>query len=257
MSFLSFFPSLFGPPIAPAPPRRRVRAAASRPDLAEVFALEYRNLRPRAPMPAMHVSFYRFVHINNTIRLREGAIYARLSDTLEGAPASVLQAIAHILLAKMYKKPVAAQASARFRQYVGSDTVSRHAERVRQSRGRKIHLGAQGTTYHLDQVFDALNQRFFHGLMARPILTWSAHAARRTLGHYDAAHNTIVVSRIFDRPQVPRYAIDYLMYHEMLHLVHPVRMAGSRRCVHPRAFQKDEQLFPQLAEAKLYLKKHL
>jgi hypothetical protein len=47
------------------------------------------------------------------------------------------------------------------------------------------------------------------------------------------------------------------MYHEMLHLVHPVRMAGSRRCVHPRAFQQDEQRFPELAEAKLYLKKWL
>jgi hypothetical protein len=120
-------------------------------------------------MPAMHVSFYRFVHINNTIRLREGAIYARLSDTLEGAPESVLRAIAHILLAKLYRKTVAERASARFRQYVGSATVSRHADHIRRVRGRKRGLGPAGSVYHLEEIFEALNQRFFHGLMgSRP-----------------------------------------------------------------------------------------
>jgi len=34
--------------------------------------------------------------------------------------------------------------------------------------------------------------------MGRPQLTWSEHKARRLLGHYDAAHNTIMVSRVFD-----------------------------------------------------------
>ena len=74
------------------------------------------------------------------------------------------------------------------------------------------------------------------------------------LGHYDAAHNTIVVSRIFDGPKVPRYAIEYLMYHEMLHLKHPVRVRAGRRCVHSREFQAEERLFPELEEAKAFLK---
>ena len=51
-------------------------------------------------------------------------------------------------------------------------------------------------------------------------------------GMTDPAHNTIVVSRIFDQPSVPRHAIEYLVYHEMLHLRHPVKLRGSRRCVH-------------------------
>jgi hypothetical protein len=40
----------------------------------------------------------------------------------------------------------------------------------------------------------------------------------------------------------------------MLHLRHPVKMRGSRRCVHSRAFQEEEKLFPQLADAKKFLK---
>jgi predicted metal-dependent hydrolase len=97
--------------------------------------------------------------------------------------------------------------------------------------------------------------RFFHGLLGRPTLTWSAHHARRMLGHYDAAHNTIVVSRVFDRADTPRCAIEYLLYHEMLHLKHPVRVKAGRRCVHSREFQTEERLFPHLEEAKAYLKR--
>ncbi len=75
------------------------------------------------------------------------------------------------------------------------------------------------------------------------------------LGHYDAAHNTIVVSRVFDRPDTPRCAIEYLLYHEMLHLKHPVRVKAGRRCVHSREFQAEERLFPDLDAAKAYLKR--
>ncbi len=91
--------------------------------------------------------------------------------------------------------------------------------------------------------------------MARPQLTWSENHARQSLGHYDPAHNTIVVSKIFDRAEVPRYAIEYLVYHEMLHLRHPVRLRGSRRCVHSPEFQAEEKLFPQLELAQMYLKR--
>jgi hypothetical protein len=41
----------------------------------------------------------------------------------------------------------------------------------------------------------------------------------------------------------------------MLHLKHPVKVKGGRRCVHPRAFQAEERLFPELAQAKEYLKR--
>ena len=132
--------------------------------------------------------------------------------------------------------------------------MSEKAYLIRQLRGRKRIEDPKGKYYDLDEVFEALNLRFFHGLMARPQMTWSGKQSLRRLGHYDAAHNTIVVSRIFDRAGVPRYAIEYLVYHEMLHLRHPVKLRGSRRSVHPPAFQEEEKLFPQLAEAKQFLK---
>jgi predicted metal-dependent hydrolase len=211
-------------------------------------------LRPRAPMPGFEIKFRRFTSLNTTIRLRDGQLKVSLSDILEGAPEPVLRAIAHILIAKIYRKPIEAMHNHRYRRFASSEAVVRQTERIRQSRGRKRISTAQGEHYDLDEVFETLNRQFFHGLLGRPQLTWSEHRAKRLLGHYDAAHNTIMVSRVFDRRNTPRYAIEYLMYHEMLHLKHPVKAKNGRRCVHSREFQAEEKLFPELEQAKAYLK---
>jgi len=205
-------------------------------------------------MPPFFVRFRRFTSLNTTIRLREGKILVSLSDLLEGAPESVLRAIAHILLAKLYRKPIDPTHNMRFKRFASSAAVTRQTEMIRTTRGRKRYTGPEGRYYNLEEVFDTLNVRFFGGLLGRPELTWSENLARRSLGHYDAAHNTIVVSRVFDRPSSPRYAIEYLLYHEMLHLKHPVKMRGLRRCVHSAAFKADERQFPQLKEAMAFIR---
>ena len=222
--------------------------------LAEIFHEAYRELRPRTPVPPLQVRFYPFVSINNTIRLRQGELYIRISDLLEGAPEAVLHSIVHILLAKLYRKPVDRACSARYRRYIASYDVTAKARLVRQMRGRKHIRSPRGHYYHLEEIFDALNHRFFHGLMGRPQLSWSQNHARSSLGHYDPAHNTIVISRVFDRPHVPRYAVEYIVFHEMLHLKHPVKLSGSRRCVHSREFRAEEKMFPELEQARKFLR---
>jgi predicted metal-dependent hydrolase len=222
--------------------------------LLEIFHQRYRELRPRAPIPELTVEFFPFANVNNTIRLRDGKLRVRLSDILEGAPETVLQAIAHILLAKMYRKDIAREHSTRYRRYISSHDIAEKAHLLRHIRGRKRIGLAQGRAYDLEAVFDDLNFRFFHGLLARPRLTWSRDFSRNRLGHYDPAHNAIVISRVFDHSRVPRVAVEYIVYHEMLHLKYPVKLRGNRRCIHPPEFQAEEKLFPGLETAKLFLK---
>ena len=221
----------------------------------EVFQRSYRKLRPRAPMPEFRVEFYPFASVNNTIRLRDSRLHVRISDLLEGAPDSIIEAIAHILLAKIYRQPIERMHATRFRRYVASHDISTKAHLVRQLRGRKRIQSPRGLFYDLEQIFEQLNVKFFHGLLARPQMTWSQIRSRHSLAHYDPAHNAIVVSRIFDHFRVPRYAVEYIVYHEMLHLKHPVKLRGSRRCVHGPEFQAEERLFPELDKAKAFLKR--
>jgi predicted metal-dependent hydrolase len=155
----------------------------------------------------------------------------------------------------MYRKPIDRVYAARYRKYVGSRDIVRKAHLVRQMRGRKLLQSARGRYYDLDDVFEQLNTRFFYGLMARPRMSWSQTKTRRILGHYDPAHNAIIISRIFDHPAVPAYVLEYIVYHEMLHLKHPVKLRGSRRCVHSAEFQAEERLFPRAADANAFLKR--
>ena len=210
-----------------------------REGLLEIFQETYSGLRPATSLPELKIEFFAFANVNNTIRLRNGRLLVRLSDLLEGAPDGVLRAIAHILLAKMYRRPIDRGAAAKYRRYVASREVVRKAHLVRQMRGRKRLHSAQGHVYDLDTVFEDLNARFFYGLMARPRMSWSQSKTRRILGHYDPAHNAIIISRIFDHSAVPRYVLEYIVYHEMLHLKHPVKLRGSRRCVHSAEFQAE------------------
>ena len=222
--------------------------------LPEIFEEVYRELRPRAPIPEFRIEFFAFANVNNTIRLREGKLLVRLSDLLQSAPEGILRAIAHILLAKIYRKPIGRGYATRYRRYVSSHDIVSKAHLLRQMRGRKRIDSAEGRAYDLNAIFEDLNTRFFHGLLARPRMTWSRELARNSLGHFDPAHNAIVVSRVFDHPQVPQYAVEYIVYHEMLHLKHPVKLRGSRRCVHSSEFQAEEQLFPRFEQAKAFLR---
>jgi len=226
-----------------------------RDGILTIFQESYRELRDTAPVPPFRIEFFAFANLNNTIRLRDGELLVRLSDLLEGAPEAVLRSIAHILLAKMYRRPIARAHAARYREYVHSHAIRNQAHLVRQVRGRKRMASAKGRYYDLDAIFEEVNTRLFGGLMARPRMSWSQGRARNLLGHYDPAHNAIVVSRIFDHPAVPRYAVEYIVYHEMLHLRHPVKLKGSRRCVHSAEFRAEEKLFPQLEAARGFLRR--
>ena len=221
----------------------------------EMYARIYRALRPRAALPAFRIEYCRFANANSLIRMEGTRITVRISDLLEGAPAPVREALAFILLGKLFGKQIPARYNDRYRRYLNRRDVRRTLDLVRQTRGRKLLAGPKGEHYDLEELFEELNLRFFHGLMARPVLGWSRRPSRTTLGHYDPSHNAIVISRILDRPKVPRLAVEYIVYHEMLHLRHPVEHAGTRRRVHTKEFRKAERQFPELAQAKELLKK--
>jgi len=220
----------------------------------EIYRRVYREVRPRAAMPGFVVKYRPFANVNSFARAENGAVTVRMSDLLEGAPAPVHEALAHILLGKLYRRPAAARFNRRYRLFLAREDVRRKMLLLRQMRGRKPVTGSRGRHYDLEEIFEDLNRRFFHGLLARPELSWSRAASRTMLGHFDPAHNTIVISKIFDRPAVPRLLADYIVYHEMLHLRYPVEHRRGRRCVHTREFQQAERDFPRLEEAKTLLK---
>ena len=221
----------------------------------EIFARVFSELRPRTARPAIRLEFCKFANANSFARWDEAGLAFRITDVLEGAPAHILESLAHILLSKLLRRPLPKTYNERYRRYLNRKEMRRSLQLVKQARGRKLILSPQGSCYDLEEVFEELNVRYFHGLVARPPLGWSRKPSRVMLGHYDPSHNVIVLSSFLDRPSVPRLVVEYVMFHEMLHLRFPVEHRGARRCVHTPEFKLAEKEFAGYKEAKALLKR--
>lgn len=221
----------------------------------EIYTRVFRALKPRTPLPQLRVEYCKFANADSFIRLDGGRLHVRICDLLEGAPAPITEALAYILLGKLYRKAVPRIYAHRYRLYLNRRDFRRQAHLVRQVRGRKFVSGPQGELHNLEEIFERLNRQFFDGLLGRPQLGWSRRPSRSMLGHFDPSHNAIIISRIFDQPGTPAPALEYVMFHEMLHLRYPVDHTGSRRRVHTREFRDAEKKFPGWKEAKELLKR--
>lgn len=223
-------------------------------EAVEIYARVFAALRPRTPLPKIEVEFCRFANVNSFIEWKNGRLSARISDLLAQAPASVQEALAYILLGKLLHRRIPKRHLHRYRLYLNRRDTVRTAEQLKRDRGRKYLLPAEGNHYPLVEIFEDLNFRHFFGLMARPEIGWSVRASLTVLGHYDSAHHAIVINKLLDRADVPPYVVEYIVFHEMLHLRYPVQHRGARRCVHTLEFRRVEEQYERLAEAELWIK---
>ena len=242
------------PETASASLRLGTPATGGTAEAEALFSRAFQTIRPRTARPQIEVRFSKFANVNSFIQLKHGRLEVRISDALQSAPASVIEALAFILISKLYRKPVPKEHDALYRKHLAAKSVRRTIAELRQQRGHKQLTEPQGSHYDLIEVFEEINFKYFHGLMPRPNLGWSRRASRQTLGHYDAAHHTIVINQMLDSPKTPRIALEFVLYHEMLHVKHPVEHRGTRRCVHTKDFQEAERLFENYDEAQRLLK---
>jgi hypothetical protein len=225
----------------------------SQSHLSTLFTEAFRQLGRNRPVPEIEVRFYPYAGINHKIRLRSGRVYVRISDIFEKAPAEVHRAIAYILVARLLGKRTPEDHERTYRDYACSPQVLRDLDIARRERGRKMVSSSRGRIYDLDKLFQRLNRRHFDKELEKPVLTWSQRRTRHILGHHEALHDTIVISKTLDDPSVPEYVVEFILYHEMLHIKHPARLIKGRRYYHTNAFRAEEQRFPRYEEAQRWL----
>jgi len=226
--------------------------------LQRVFHDAFRQLdrgqrRFQVEVADIEVKFYPYAGLHHTIRARSGRIFVRLSDLFQAAPPEVIRALAFLLVARLLSRKVPVAHDRVYRSYAFRPEVLRAADLARRQRGRKIISSAQGRIYDLEKIFTRLNRRYFAGQIPRPVLTWSQRKARSILGHHDAAHDTITISKALDSREVPEWFIEYIVFHEMLHIKHRARIINGRRYYHTRAFRSEEQTFKHYRQSQDWL----
>src|SRR5260370_21608392 len=105
---------------------------------AEIYARVLKDLKPRTALPEIHVEFRRYANANCSIRLQEGHLTVKIADILEGAPAPILEALAYILLGKLYPRPVSRLYSHRYRLYLNRRESRPQSQLVQQIPRRQL-----------------------------------------------------------------------------------------------------------------------
>jgi hypothetical protein len=224
----------------------------------QIYARVFRVLRPSLPEPAIDFRFQKFTSATSRIRFREGVLRVRVSDLLQSAPSPVQESLAYILLSKLFRQRVPERMLNQYRMYLRRPEMQETIHATRRERGAKRVDRAEGSHFDLERVFAETNDKFFGGTIPKPQLGWSRTPSRSILGHYDAAHHAIVLSKLLDRPNVPAWVVEYVMFHEILHIKHPTGVcagATGRRLVHSRTFRAEEKTYPRFAEVKEALRK--
>lgn len=201
----------------------------------------------------IHVSFYPYIGLNHTIRVRDGKVLVRIAEVCRTMSAEGQRALAEILVAKLLGRKVPKRADSAYSEAVKNREIQEKADHVKRTKGRKRVSGSAGEVYDLDEIFKEVNEEYFRGTIRKPVLTWSAKRTFRILGHHDSTHDTIVISKSLDDDKVPRFIVSYVLFHEMLHVHHPTRIINGKRYNHTPEFRRDERKFKRYEAAEKWI----
>ena len=144
------------------------------------------------------------------------------------------------------------------------DFIDENSDHVR-GRSRRTPatvIFTAGEHHDLRQIFDQLNTRYFESRIEASI-TWGARTGRPRrrnsikMGSYSVEDRLIRIHRSLDRAFVPRFFVAWIVFHEMLHQVHDIRVKNGRREFHSKAFLSDEAQFEHYDEARSWERRHL
>ncbi len=119
-----------------------------------------------------------------------------------------------------------------------------------------------GEHHDLREIYDEINARYFDNKIEAAI-TWGQRTGRPRrrnsikMGSYSVEDRLIRIHRSLDRAFVPRFFVAWIVFHEMLHQVHDIRVKNGRREFHSKAFMADEALYEQIDQAKIWERRHL
>lgn len=184
----------------------------------------------------------------------------RIHHSFVGAPPDVLQAVAAFLESR--------KGTDRSREAL--TVIRQHfaTHRPEGRRPRRAAMRSAGVVYDLREITEDLNQRYFGGRLSVGV-TWgrssggAGHHCRRRrttslqLGSYSYEDRLIRLHGVLDQPGIPRYVIEAVLFHELLHADMPPVVQNGRRCFHTPEFRCREREYRHLDKADRWIQEHL
>jgi len=189
-----------------------------------------------------------------SLKRRDGIARIRLHHLFAEADTGTQESLSH------YLERGDRAAAERLRAF-----IERHRDRIRPTTYRAPAPRARGHQHDLGAIFEALNDRYFASSL-RARVGWSRmgqppgeRTRRRSikLGSYRMRDALIRIHPALDAAWVPRFFVEYVVYHEMLHHALGVPRVAGRRRAHNREFRAAEARFERYEEALAWERAHL
>jgi predicted metal-dependent hydrolase len=176
-----------------------------------------------------------------SIREKESAVLIRLHSMFLNAGSDVLDEIGAFINRKRRPTP-------RIKEFIHQNKA-----RIEERQMRDVHSKPQGRYYNLSDMFEELNREYFSNSVSSAI-TWGNKSQQRTvrkrrLGSYQRDRDIIRINHVLDSKRVPRYFVEFIVYHEMLHAALALESGNTRQRVHSLEFKRRERLFKNYALA--------
>jgi hypothetical protein len=197
--------------------------------------------------------FYPYIGLTHTIRRRGSTWVLRISDHCRLAPRPVLEAIVAILAGKILRKKPRQKHWDAYELFRKSPMVLESVRKRRLQQGRKHIAGHEGKCHSLQTIYQETNRCYFNDQIEISRIGWGFRSSWSRLGHYDPVHHTITLSPVLDSPQVPKFVVSYIVYHEMLHAIFEGTLAHRAQKHHPPEFRRVEKAYPDYGKAKKFL----
>ena len=117
-------------------------------DPAVAFVRVFRRMGLKRPLPDFRVEYHAYAGLRSTVLLRDNHVRVRLSDLLAESPPMVLEALAEILLAKLFRRPASREARECYLAYVFKESTRQRIGRRGGSAAAKfsvLHGGCSST----------------------------------------------------------------------------------------------------------------
>jgi len=194
--------------------------------------------------------FYPYRSLRHTIEWNRKTITIKVGQYFNNAPDHIIEILAIILLAKIYKNKVDLKIRKIYNQYAHKlqEDIPKKRRKI------PIEYESDGMYFNLRFLFDKINKTYFENNLAVKYLGWSKNKSYTRLGYYDQERNLLVISKIFDSRKVPQNVVEFLLYHEMLHIMLPSQKINGRRKIHTNEFRELEQRFPDFKQIEKWIK---
>jgi hypothetical protein len=113
----------------------------------------------------------------------------------------------------------------------------------------RLKLTTRGCFFDLSEVYQRVNDCYFDN-KAEARITWGRrnrgkrkHHKSVLLGAYVLEDKLIRIHRTLDRSFVPKFFLESVVFHEMLHCMHEIPVVNGRHVFHTEEFNVRERAF--------------